>query len=269
MWYDLKTRIISAIIMIIIALPILLIGGIPFKFFAVILGLFALYELLKVKETEKEFPAFLKFISFIILAFIIYFGSNNDISYHLEYMYIIFPFFFVFLPIIFINNNSKYNINDALFLIGSIIFLGIVFNIFIIVRETNLNNFIYLLLITIFTDTFALISGKLIGRHKLCEKISPNKTVEGTICGSIFGTIIATMYYYIIINSSINILFIITVTLILSIIGQLGDLFFSSIKRNYNVKDFSNLIPGHGGILDRLDSLIFVIMLYMLFINIL
>lgn len=264
-----RTRVISAIIMLILCVPILLLGGIPFKLFAVLLGECALYEILKVKETEKNFPVSLKVISFIILAVIIYFSNINNNIYYIDYKFLIAIFGLIFLPVVFINNNSKYNVNDALFLMGSLIFIGTVFNLFIIIRNNSLNHFVYLLLITIFTDTFALVGGRLIGKHKLCEKISPNKTIEGAICGSICGAAIALTFYSLVISSNINFYLLFLITLLFSVIGQIGDLFFSSIKRNYGVKDFSNLIPGHGGILDRLDSFIFVVILYTLFINIL
>ena len=114
------------------------------------------------------------------------------------------------------------------------------------------------------TDTFALFGGKLFGKNKLCKEISPNKTVEGSITGTIFSTIIGTIFYYFLVGGK-SLIIIITLTFILSIFGQFGDLFFSSIKREHKLKDFSNVIPGHGGILDRLDSLLFVIMGYLLY----
>lgn len=262
-----KTRIISALVMLIVALPILILGGLPFKILLMILGGISLYELINIREKEKPFPLTLKIISFILLEILIYFGYNKTINYSLNYQYIVLIFCILLIPIVLINNNEKYNINDALYLVGNTIFISVIFSIFIMIREFDLNYFIYLLLITIFTDTFALVSGRFIGKNKLCEKISPNKTIEGAIGGSIFGTIIATTFYIMIINSNANIVVIALITLLFSIIGQIGDLFFSSIKRYYKVKDFSNLIPGHGGILDRFDSLIFVVMLYMLFIK--
>ena len=118
------------------------------------------------------------------------------------------------------------------------------------------------------TDTFALFGGKLFGKHKLCPNISPKKTIEGSIVGLIFGTIIPVIFLSLTCTLNINLFYLIVITLFLSIIGQLGDLFFSSIKRSFCVKDFSNLIPGHGGILDRLDSLIFINITYILFMSI-
>ena len=123
-----------------------------------------------------------------------------------------------------------------------------------------MNLLIYLLLITVMTDTYAYITGRLIGKNKLLEVISPNKTWEGTIGGTLFGVLIPMVFYYTCINSDINILTLFSVTLFLSILAQFGDLTFSAIKRHYKVKDFSNIMPGHGGILDRCDSIIFVIL---------
>ena len=105
----------------------------------------------------------------------------------------------------------------------------------------------------------------MLGKHKLSPSISPNKTVEGSIIGSIMGTILGSLFLYFVIGST-NILEIILLSFILTLVSQLGDLFFSSIKRTYKVKDFSNLIPGHGGVLDRLDSVLFVILGFLVYI---
>jgi phosphatidate cytidylyltransferase len=104
----------------------------------------------------------------------------------------------------------------------------------------------------------------LIGKHKLLESISPKKTWEGLIFGTIFGVLIGSVFYYITINDSINVLHLVLGTTLISLVGQMGDLVFSSIKRFYNKKDFSNLLPGHGGILDRIDSFIFAVLSYVL-----
>ena len=82
------------------------------------------------------------------------------------------------------------------------------------------------------------------------------------------GTFMGMVYYTTFISSNVDLVILFIVTITLSFIGQLGDLIFSQIKRNYKIKDFSNLIPGHGGILDRLDSMIFIILMFTVFINI-
>ena len=174
-----------------------------------------------------------------------------------------------FLTDLFINNTKKYNLNDALFLIGSVLFIGFSFNLIIITRNYDLSYIIYLLLITTITDTFALFTGMLVGKHKLCPKISPKKTIEGLVGGVFMGTFAAVAFYNTVISSSVSLVLVIMLTLLLALVGQLGDLVFSSIKRYYDVKDFSNIIPGHGGILDRFDSLVFVTLAFIILIGLL
>ena len=111
---------------------------------------------------------------------------------------------------------------------------------------------------------FAMFTGSLFGKHKLIPKVSPKKSVEGSVGGSIIGTILAVVYYELVITNTGNLFILIISTFILTILGQLGDLLFSKIKRENGIKDFSNIMPGHGGILDRLDSLSFVAMGYIL-----
>ena len=162
-----------------------------------------------------------------------------------------------------------YNLNDALFLTASTLFIGLSFNLLILLRNFSLDYVIYLFIISIITDTFAYITGKYIGKNPLAPLISPKKTIEGLVGGTIMGVVVGTIYYTTVINPGLDIGIIIFVTLCLSLIGQLGDLIFSSIKRYYDVKDFSNLIPGHGGILDRLDSIIFIVLGFILFLAVL
>ena len=265
-----KKRVISAIVMLAIVIPLLIIGGLAFEIAVSIISVGCIYELMKAKEKEKKIPVVIKAFAYVFTGGLVFVSSYfNDLNAMLDYRMLSSLFLAFLIPVVIINDNEKYNINDALYMIGGIIFLLIALTSFTVVRDLSLSNFLYLILITIMTDTFALFSGKLIGKHKLCEKISPNKTIEGAVGGSIAGTIIATLFYMFVINNSANVFLVIIITLLLTIIGQIGDLLFSSIKRYYKIKDFSNLIPGHGGILDRIDSLIFVVLTYILLSTIL
>ena len=110
------------------------------------------------------------------------------------------------------------------------------------------------------TDIFAYVIGKYFGKHKF-SKVSPKKTIEGCI-GGIIGALIMILTYTYVANNywgmNYSYLFICGVGIVLSLVGQIGDFAASSIKRFVDIKDYSNLIPGHGGILDRIDSLIFL-----------
>ena len=265
-----KTRIISAIVMCMIVIPITIIGGLPFKILGMILSIASMYEILKARTSKSTIPLVIRIVSYILIATFVYLGTDvYSANYELIYKILIVVFLLYFIPVVLIDNTEKYSITDSLYVLGATVFLGVAYNSMILISNNSIDYLIYLFLITTVTDTFAYFTGYFIGRHKLCEKISPNKTIEGAIGGIIIGTIIPSLFYLYIINSNINIFVLIVITFVLSLIGQIGDLFFSSIKRHYKIKDFSNLIPGHGGILDRLDSIIFVIITFVLFMNIL
>lgn len=260
-----KKRVASAIVMIAVFVPILLLGGITFSVFMTILALGGMYELIHIRENKRKFPFFIKGIAYLFaLFFSVSNYSHNIFSYELDYRMIAILIFAFLLPILFMNQKKEdYHIPDALYMISALLFITLSFNLVLLIRNYDLNYLIYLVLITVITDTFAFLTGKYIGEHTFTE-ISPHKTIEGCIGGVIMGTFIPTVFYFTVINSSISLVLLIFVTALLSILGQCGDLVFSSIKRTYKVKDFSNLIPGHGGILDRFDSLIFVVLAFVL-----
>lgn len=260
-----KQRITTALILSIISIPILFKGGILFNLFVIAIGIAGLREMLGIKDNKEQLPLSMKVITFGSFIYLVTNMSNsNDFSFLLDYRTIALIIMLLLLPIIVYNDSRVYNINNAFFLIGIVFFLGLSFNLVIMFRANNLMTVLYLLIITIATDTFGLVGGKLVGKHKLIENVSPKKTWEGLIVGTLLGTLFGSVFYYITINDSINVIYIIIGTLMLSIIGQLGDLIFSTIKRLYGKKDFSNILPGHGGILDRLDSFIFVVLGYVL-----
>jgi phosphatidate cytidylyltransferase len=264
-----KQRIISAAIVLAILITLLLIGGTIFKIFVLIVAVLGLKEMLDIRETKYPIPLLMKLVSFLSLIFLVVNTSlNDDLIFSLDYRVITLIIFAFLMPVLIYNDSKTYNINDGMFLIGTVIFLGLVFNIGSLLRDHGIMHIAYLLIITITTDTYAYFAGVLAGKHKLIERVSPGKTWEGTIVGTIFGVLISVVFYYIAINDSINIWQLIACTTALSIFGQIGDLVFSAIKRYYNKKDFSNIMPGHGGVLDRIDSLSFVILGYVLFMSI-
>lgn len=265
-----KKRIISAVIMLAISIPLLIIGGNPFLIFMGMIGCCGLYELIKLREKDDyKLPFLIKVISYLSMLYILFNNIDTGLIYlDLDYRLIALLVFVFLIPVVLIANDKKYSFLDGFYLMGSVLLVGLSLNVAGLIRIHSLNLFLYLLMITVFTDTFALVTGMFVGKTKLAPKISPKKTLEGLIGGTLMGTFIATVFYITLINKDIGLFTIVTSTMCLSLMGQLGDLVFSAIKRHYKVKDFSNLIPGHGGILDRFDSIIFVVLMYVFFIGI-
>ena len=127
-------------------------------------------------------------------------------------------------------------------------------------------SFAYVFLIVTATDIFAYLIGRKIGKHKLCPDISPKKSVEGAIAGGLLGGALGTLgaflfrlVYFVpdfgVFNNILLVLLVFVASIIISIMGQFGDLIASKFKRTYEIKDYSNIFPGHGGVLDRFDSL--------------
>lgn len=251
-----KKRVISAIVALIIFVPLIILGGMWIKIALCVLGVLGIKEFLDLPHKNKR-PKYVDVIFYALTILLIFMDEKREMYYFLT---LLIPM----LAVIYCNDNKKYNADEAFKLIGMTALVGTVFHKFLVIRNESLMLFIYLFLITILTDTFAHLGGSLIGKHKFAPKISPNKTWEGAIIGGVFGTLCAATFYYIAIDSSVNVLGLLTITLFLSCLGQLGDLFFSAVKRNHDIKDFSNIMPGHGGVLDRLDSIIFVVIGYIL-----
>lgn len=122
--------------------------------------------------------------------------------------------------------------------------------------------FLYVLIATYATDTFALFGGKFFGKRKLIERISPKKTVEGAIVGYVSSVILSISFGFIFMDTFDKSI-IISASFLIPFFSQIGDLAFSLIKRHYGIKDFGNVFPGHGGVLDRIDSLIFSLIIFM------
>ena len=259
-----KVRVISALIALAILIPIVYIGGYLFAIAASILGIIAYKEMMNLKKSHKKFPDLVQFLGLFVLIYLMVGNYGlNSLDFAVSYSRLLMPIMFLLLPTIFYKKD-KYNTKDAFYLIGVVLLIGLLFNLIIVIRNLNIYLLLYLLSVTVFTDTFAYIIGCMIGKHKMSPDISPNKSWEGAIAGLIGGSAIATIIYSNLVGDfSINV---VLMTFMLSAIGQMGDLFYSKIKRENDIKDFSNIMPGHGGILDRLDSLSFVIFAYVVLI---
>ena len=125
---------------------------------------------------------------------------------------------------------------------------------------------LYALLIVWITDSGAYLIGRKLGKHKLAPHVSPNKTWEGSIGGSLVSVIVVGLYLaFSPVKFAYGLPIMLLLTVVLSVGGQIGDLIESAFKRHYGVKDSGRILPGHGGILDRFDSLLFVLPLMHLF----
>ncbi len=137
-------------------------------------------------------------------------------------------------------------------------------------KETGYFYFILLLNFSCVADIFAYFVGRAIGKHKLAPVVSPKKTIEGSVggaLGTIIGTVLICLAFDQLYTLDINWLAAILITPVLSIIGMLGDLVMSAIKRTYGIKDYGNIMPGHGGVLDRVDSVLLVAPAFVIFLS--
>lgn len=256
---DLKTRIISAVVALAIVIPLIILGGIFFQIGICIVAILAFKEIIDLKKSHGEIPPFVTFIAALCLMFMIL-SNNISASFRgVAYSLLALILLVLIIPIIFYKE-GKYSSKDAFYLIGVVLFLGLIFNLFIIIRTRNLNTFLFLLVIPMINDIFAFLVGCKFGKHKMCPSISPKKTWEGSIGGLVVGSLCGLLIHHFLIGSITLKIFI--MIMILSAIGQIGDLVMSRMKRENEIKDFSNIMPGHGGILDRLDSTIFVFLAY-------
>jgi len=254
----LKQRIITAIAALAIFFPLVIIGGLPFTIAIYIIASIGLYELLRMKDLRIF--SFEGIIVWIALALLLMPSTwTVEVQQWIGYTKIEMMFALILILLIYtVISKNKFTFDHAAFTAFSALYIGIGFYYLIETRFYGFEYVFYALLVIWTTDSGAYFVGRKIGNRKLWPDISPNKTVEGFIGGIVFAVLFACVFqiFYPIAPSY---MMLIIVTIVASIVGQLGDLVESALKRHFGVKDSGNLLPGHGGILDRFDSLLFVL----------
>ncbi|KRM72764.1 phosphatidate cytidylyltransferase [Lacticaseibacillus brantae DSM 23927] len=248
---------ITAVIALIIFIPILIAGGIWLELASLGLALIALSEVFIMRKriiVSTEFLVAALGVVFIVLPESFW----NWLPSHLDRLDVVYLVVAVLL-LVTVATRNRTTYDDAGISTLSMIYIGVGFHALTTVRnDGGLDTLFFVLLIVWLTDSGAYMVGRAIGKHKLWPAISPNKTWEGSIGGNIAALIFAAIYlqffpqYY-------GFWPMMALTLVLSVIGQLGDLIESALKRYYDVKDSGKILPGHGGILDRFDSLLLVL----------
>lgn len=242
---DLKTRVITAIIGILLLIFIVFKGKLYLSMSITILSIIGLWEFYSSLNNINIRPInYMGYLGAIGL-----FISN---AFQVVTVELVFYLITAILLIILLLNKKVKILDIATTLLGVIYIPFFFFHIY----KLDGTRYIWLVFLIAFgTDTFAYLVGNLVGEHKLSPKISPNKTIEGALGGIIGSLIITIVFGYF---ADIDLIFkLMLLSILASIVSQVGDLVASRIKRIVKIKDFGFIFPGHGGVLDRFDSIIF------------
>ncbi|MCP0886033.1 phosphatidate cytidylyltransferase [Ligilactobacillus sp. WILCCON 0076] len=253
-----KQRVITAVVALIIFIPLLIVGGFAFNILVIAMGLVATSEFLRMRKklliSTEAILSFLAMASLLIPIKWLDFVPEQMTNIGMFY------FFVMCLLLYTVVSKNRFSFDDAGVLTLGMIYAGFGFNYMMAARENGLWILLYALLIVWITDSGAYMIGRKLGKHKLAPHISPNKTWEGSIGGTVVAVVLVGIYMYFFPQVQLyDYLTMLILTLLFSIGGQFGDLVESAFKRHYRVKDSGNILPGHGGILDRFDSLLFVL----------
>jgi phosphatidate cytidylyltransferase len=250
-------RIITGVWAGLLFLFFLFIGGWPFALFIGLLAVIAFIELIAMKKIERlSLPSIVGAVTIFLLVIKGWGFSWLTWLHPTE----LFMGLVLVLLIITVFSKNKVNIDQATYIVFSVLYVGYGFEFLVSLRLKGLALVLFIQLMIWATDTGAYFVGRTFGKRKLAPAISPNKTVEGLIGGLLLAVISAFVFQAIVHQNLLgHPVHLIVITVLISIFGQLGDLVESALKRYYEVKDSGNILPGHGGILDRFDSLIFVL----------
>ena len=247
-----KTRVITALLLVVILFPIIAFGGIPFRLLEVFVVIVGGLEFMNLSSRSRKWPLVIRplAILFVTALYLVSIFQEGFLFPLLSAVIL----FFLSVPVF----TEHFTSNDAFLCISYVMLFF--FTLHALEQVQTHPAYIWLIIVATYgCDTGAYFGGRFFGRHKMNERVSPKKTWEGAICGWISGFVLSLL-----IGTAFNVLmpgmdtrvFLLS-CLILPLSGQYGDLSFSAMKRCYGRKDFGHLLPGHGGVLDRLDSLIF------------
>lgn len=271
-----KTRIITSVVgLAVLALVLLTFDTIIFNAVIAVVTLIAIHEVYNAMGMSKaELPMYLAFVPITLVAMLP--DSLLDRALLLPLGYLLIAFICIYLVIR--NGTVSFQKTAGLMMFGGIILLCfyslVHLKVLLPVEVYQYDAIFFILLILCFAwggDTCAYFAGRAFGKHKLCPKVSPKKTVEGAI-GGVLGTmvfgVLATFIYSYAANrvefftqSNIGVSMYIIIAflgMIAAVLGIYGDLFASVVKRQVGLKDYGSIFPGHGGILDRFDSVLFI-----------
>lgn len=251
-----KTRVISAVVMLLVGIPFLIFApGIVFTIGIGLVGLIAVKEIIKAIKGIPMRMQLLMYVAMIATIIFSYFIGQLDYAF-LVILFLIAAVLTITKQDLKIMNFTKFATSYTI-----LAYLTLTFNAFIVLRlEYDIYYVLYPMLIAVVCDTFGYFGGMTFGKRKLIPEISPKKTIEGAISASVFGIIGSALFLMLLLDFSILPTIIFSVVMV--VLSQFGDLFASLLKRTYDVKDFSNMIPGHGGILDRFDSILFNMLVF-------
>ncbi|MEG2310384.1 MAG: phosphatidate cytidylyltransferase [Clostridia bacterium] len=267
-----KERVSSALVCIILLLLILVVdNSIVDSIVVVIISLVGINEYNRAFKQAGYHP--IPWIGYIGGLSLFLMGGFVSQESKMLILRIALPALIIMLFIYIIIRNMKVNVVDLAISVFSLIYIPFMFSFVKLILDLENGRFlIWLVLVGAFiSDIFAFLIGSKFGKHKLCPSISPKKTVEGSIAGIIAVIIsfvilsyVANAYF----NLELNVFAMMLAGLFSSIAGQFGDLSASTIKRFCKIKDFGSIMPGHGGILDRCDSILFVAPVIYIFLKV-
>ncbi|MBE6596800.1 MAG: phosphatidate cytidylyltransferase [Ruminococcaceae bacterium] len=258
-----KTRIITAIVAICILLPVLFFSGtVVFPIAIALVSAIAVYEMMKcigLKELKITLPLYLFALAGPFL--VRYAADPYKVA---TLAFVVGSLYLLYLFALSVMSHGKYDFAKISTVFTVALYIIISFSLIIYIRDFGeFGKYLYLLIFigAWVTDTFAYFTGVFFGKHKLIPDVSPKKTVEGSI-GGIFFCVLSFVVFGIVTESffgtDANLIFLAVGGLVMSLISQIGDLIMSVIKRHYGIKDYGKLFPGHGGMLDRFDSVLAV-----------